>query len=134
MKVQCPKSRQSLPSILPISGTFNPSNTTKSPIGALDLGGASAQKTNTCFNEDCNNLRELYLFGENYLVTTSSALCYGLEEAMKRFIASLIYDSYLTHNKTLQNSITNPCLPQDFVSSTGEANNLVSKQRNHISR
>ena len=34
---------------------------------------------------------------------------------MKRFIASLIYDNYLTHNKTLQNSITNPCLSQEFL-------------------
>ena len=40
--------------------------------GHNNLGGASAQKTNTCFNEaDCNNLRRLYLFGENYVITTS---------------------------------------------------------------
>ena len=66
--------------------------------------------------EDCINAsQELYLFGEKYIVESSSALCYGLEEAMKRFISSLIYDNYKDHNKTLQTSIINPCLSQDLA-------------------
>ena len=77
----------------------------------------SAQKATACNEEDncINASQELYLFGEKYIVESSSALCYGLEEAMKRFISSLIYDNYKDHNKTLQTSIINPCLSQDLA-------------------
>ena len=62
----------------------------------------------------CENVQSLRIFGGVYNVTSSSALCYGLEEAIKRFAASLIYESYKTSNKTLQKSIMNPCLSQNF--------------------
>ena len=85
----------------------------------LNLDEMSAQKATACNSideEDCVNAsQELYLFGEKYIVESSSALCYGLEEAMKRFISSLIYDNYKDHNKTLQTSIINPCLSQDLA-------------------
>ena len=87
----------------------------------------SAQKATACNinsniddvdeEEDCilNASQELYLFGKKYIVESSSALCYGLEEAMKRFISSLIYNNYKDHNKTLQTSIINPCLSQNLA-------------------
>ena len=93
----------------------------------LNLDEMSAQKATVCTNinsnndddeeEDCilNASQELYLFGKKYIVESSSALCYGLEEAMKRFISSLIYDNYKDHNKTLQTSIINPCLSQNLA-------------------
>ena len=96
----------------------------------LNLDEMSAQKATACTNinsnideeekeekEDCilNASQELYLFGIKYIVESSSALCYGLEEAMKRFISSLIYDNYKDHNKTLQTSIINPCLSQNLA-------------------
>ena len=92
----------------------------------LNLDEMSAQKATACNinsnidddeEEDCilNASQELYLFGKKYIVESSSALCYGLEEAMKRFISSLIYDNYKDHNKTLQTSIINPCLSQNLA-------------------
>ena len=92
----------------------------------LNLDEMSAQKATACNinnnideeeKEDCilNASQELYLFGKKYIVESSSALCYGLEEAMKRFISSLIYDNYKDHNKTLQTSIINPCLSQNLA-------------------
>ena len=87
----------------------------------LNLDEMSAQKATACNSsiveeDNCINAsQELYLFGEKYIVESSSALCYGLEEAMKRFISSLIYDNYKDHNKTLQTSIINPCLSQDLA-------------------
>ena len=92
----------------------------------LNLDEMSAQKATACnINSnidddeegDCilNASQELYLFGKKYIVESSSALCYGLEEAMKRFISSLIYDNYKDHNKTLQTSIINPCLSQNLA-------------------
>ena len=94
----------------------------------LNLDEMSAQKATACNinsniddddeeEENCilNASQELYLFGKKYIVESSSALCYGLEEAMKRFISSLIYDNYKDHNKTLQTSIINPCLSQNLA-------------------
>ena len=79
-------------------------------FGSLDMGGASAQKVNSC-QKDLQNCSIYQLFDEDFSVSSSSALCYGLEEAIKRFVAALIYDSYRSR-KTLENlTILNPCLP-----------------------
>ena len=82
--------------------------------GSLDMGGASAQKVNFCNpNSGTGNCSILQLFQEDFSVTASSALCYGLEEAIKRFVAVLIYDSYV--GKTLDSSpVINPCLSQRY--------------------
>ena len=104
-------------------GVFNNGQSSKS-LGSLHMDDASAQKVNSCHHilkaeqqpeiTSCENVQSLSLFGAVYNVTSSSALCYGLEEAMKRFAASLIYESYKKSNKTLQKSIMNPCLSQNF--------------------
>ena len=79
--------------------------------GSLDMGGASAQKVNFCNpNSGSGNCSILQLFQEDFSVTASSALCYGLEEAIKRFVAALIYGSY--GRKTLEQPVINPCLSQ----------------------
>ena len=98
----------------------------------LNLDEMSAQKATACNNIDeedncINASQELYLFGEKYIVESSSALCYGLEEAMKRFISSLIYDNYKDHNKTLQTSIINPCLSQNLAQYSTVSIFLVKK-------
>ena len=80
--------------------------------GSLDMGGASAQKVNFC--KSSKKLEEessiLQLFQEDFSVTASSALCYGLEEAIKRFVALLIYGSYRRKTLESQPVISNPCL------------------------
>ncbi len=97
-----------------LSGKFNGNEQT---FGSLDMGGASAQKVNSCQkqkNASFEYCTETSLFGSVYQLTSSSALCYGLEEGMKRFAASLIYESYQKANKTLEKSIINPCLSQNL--------------------
>lgn len=96
------------------AGSLGAENT-PATFSALDLGGGSAQKINSCKGKNCSDWQTLYLFGGVYDVTSSSALCYGLEEAMKRFTAGLIYKSYSRNNKTLQTAITNPCLDRRFT-------------------
>ena len=82
--------------------------------GSLDMGGASAQKVNFC-KEELEESSILQLFQEDFSVTASSALCYGLEEAIKRFVALLIYGSY--RRKTLESVpvISNPCLSPRYL-------------------
>ena len=84
--------------------------------GSLDMGGASAQKVNFCSSS--KKLEEersiLQLFQEDFSVTASSALCYGLEEAIKRFVALLIYGSYRRKTLESQPVISNPCLSQRY--------------------
>jgi hypothetical protein len=81
-------------------------------INCVDLGGASVQKSNICdaAADDCQDLQTLYLFGHVYKLTSSSATCFGLVEAMKRFTALLVHESFVQNNKTLQKTIENPCL------------------------
>ena len=85
-------------------------------LGALDMGGASAQKTHFC-GEKCAHPITLHLYGGTYKVTSSSALCYGLAEAMNRFTIMLLHESYYyavgngePEEHKLNNTIENPCL------------------------
>ena len=57
------------------------------------MGGASAEitfipKRNTDLPSDYSSFVRLY--GNNYTVYTHSFLCYGMKEAERRFLASLV--------------------------------------------
>lgn len=62
-------------------------------IGGLDMGGASAEisfipKQGTIVP---NNYRSfIRLYGRNYTLYTHSFLCYGMNEAERRVLASIV--------------------------------------------
>ncbi|XP_055328642.1 ectonucleoside triphosphate diphosphohydrolase 1-like [Paramacrobiotus metropolitanus] len=73
----------------------------KSSVGALDLGGASAQIT---FDSEVNYTQTATLFQETYDLYSHSFLCYGLREAERQFKALLVQEQN-------QSVILNPCAP-----------------------
>lgn len=75
-------------------------------IGALDMGGGSAEIS---FIPDDKNIPDEYssnltLYGINYSLYTHSYLCYGFNEAQRRLLAHLIEAS------NFSNTIINPCM------------------------
>ena len=88
----------------------------QSYIGAIFLKEEKAVHTFELLGDSSEgDLAILQLFQEDFSVTASSALCYGLEEAIKRFVALLIYGSY--RRKTLESVpvISNPCLSPRYL-------------------
>lgn len=62
-------------------------------VGAMDMGGASTQLTfypgmNVSMPMTYRN--DIVLYGQNYSVYTNSFLCYGINEADRRFKAQLV--------------------------------------------
>ncbi|XP_072049015.1 ectonucleoside triphosphate diphosphohydrolase 8-like [Amphiura filiformis] len=82
--------------------------TPKPTYGAIDLGGASTQLT--FVPEDKDALPEEYklhkrLYGTDYYLYSNSFLCYGVNEARRRFRALLLKNAgYSTQG------VNNPCL------------------------
>ncbi|NXU48562.1 ENTP8 diphosphohydrolase, partial [Turnix velox] len=79
-------------------------------VGALDLGGASAQITflpETTI-DDSNTETLLRLYGTNYSIYTHSYLCYGQKQALKMLMASLHQDS------PSPQQISHPCYPKGY--------------------
>eukprot|EP00795_Rhopilema_esculentum_P011935 gene11935-2504_t len=75
------------------------------------MGGASAEisfmpKTGTDLPSKYRS--ELRLYGRNYILYTHSFLCYGLKEAERRLLASLIQESGYSSN------VSNPCFPEGY--------------------
>ena len=56
---------------------------------------------------------EYQLYGQDYNVFSSSLMCYGLEESLRRYTANLIYDSF-KDNGFINQSISNPCMNQYY--------------------
>lgn len=82
-------------------------------LGALDMGGASTQIT--FFSSDHQKIppeykEDLQLYGKNYSVYTHSYLCYGKDEAVRRYQAQLVKNQ--GYNET---NITNPCGPSGYT-------------------
>ncbi|NWR80703.1 ENTP8 diphosphohydrolase, partial [Centropus unirufus] len=79
-------------------------------VGALDLGGASAQITflpGTTI-DDSSTKALFRLYGTNYSIYTHSYLCYGQTQALKMLLASL-------HQVTTSSpQIQHPCYPKGF--------------------
>ncbi|KAK6185008.1 hypothetical protein SNE40_007339 [Patella caerulea] len=84
-------------------------------IGALDMGGASAQISFIPANftsMPANYSNTVRLYGDNYTLYTHSFLCYGVNEAMRRVQAALAAQQ--NYNLTVKD----PCAPKDFVINT----------------
>ena len=68
------------------------------PFGALDWGGASSQITFEVSEGQQGppeNMHELELYGKKYKIFTSSHLCYGQAEAVRRYFVELVYERFL---------------------------------------
>ena len=53
------------------------------------------------------------IFDFDYELFSSSLLCYGQEEAMKRYVAGLIYKAF-TDGGTIEKDIVNPCMNSHY--------------------
>lgn len=60
---------------------------TPDTLGALDLGGASTQ---VAFEGNSPNATHLKLYGRQYSVVSRSYLCFGVNEALRRFLSELV--------------------------------------------
>ncbi|NXF91602.1 ENTP8 diphosphohydrolase, partial [Eubucco bourcierii] len=79
-------------------------------VGALDLGGASAQITflpGTPIS-DSSTRAPLRLYGTNYSIYTHSYLCYGQQQALKMLLASL------HQGNSSSPQISHPCYPRGY--------------------
>ena len=84
----------------------------RNTTGSLDMGGASSQ---IAFQSDKGNI-EFSIYGQDYNVFSDSLLCYGLDEAMKRFVAWLALEAF--DGTDIDPNLINPCvnpghLPKD---------------------
>ena len=62
-------------------------------LGALDMGGASTQITFYSSQHEtipAEYKEDLQLYGKNFSVYTHSYLCYGINEAVRRYQAHLV--------------------------------------------
>jgi len=50
------------------------------------------------------------LFDQTFKVFSQSNLCYGLDEAMKRFVVNIIYDEFKKNGGTIKGELSNYCL------------------------
>ena len=58
---------------------------------------------------NCSDSLNFELYNERYEVFSRSDLCYGLNEAMKRYVVSLIYSAYLENGKKISGELDNKC-------------------------
>jgi len=87
-------------------------------VGALDMGGASAQVAFQCQVDDpfleCDSasedILEFDIYGRKYLVFSASNQCYGLKEAMHRFVVLIILENFEKNGGILTETLENPCL------------------------
>ncbi|XP_070539986.1 ectonucleoside triphosphate diphosphohydrolase 8-like [Ptychodera flava] len=96
-----------LSSLMSLATTSTDSET----VGALDMGGASLQIS--FIPEDLSevppeNTAMQTMYGENYVVYTHSYLCYGINEAVRRYLATLVKEAGYT------SPVVNPCSPVGF--------------------
>ncbi|RWS08400.1 ectonucleoside triphosphate diphosphohydrolase 2-like protein, partial [Dinothrombium tinctorium] len=79
-------------------------------VGILDMGGASAQIAYEVSNTTARTAEEedVVLFGTEYRVLADSNLCFGKDEALKRYLVTLIQ----SHSSS-DSIITDPCLQED---------------------
>ena len=92
------------------------------------MGGASAQ---VAFESEDLMAVEYSLYGEDRTVFSSSVMCYGLKEAMRRFVTLLIYDDFLNNNKTLREDIPNVCMQQGLFKDDWLTDFMTKKEDIH---
>ena len=85
-------------------------------FGALDWGGASSQITFEVGDDGqfgpAEDMHELSLYGKKYKIFTSSHLCYGQAEAVRRYFVELIYERFLQTGRVPRTIIGAPCQPK----------------------
>ncbi|XP_045190692.2 ectonucleoside triphosphate diphosphohydrolase 8-like [Mercenaria mercenaria] len=99
--------------VVPKLSVYAEPSSPEATIGALDMGGASTQITfySGKHEEILPQYKEdLELYGKNYSVYTHSYLCYGINEAVRRYQAQLVKNQ--GYNET---NITNPCGPKGYI-------------------
>ncbi|RVE62420.1 hypothetical protein OJAV_G00156980 [Oryzias javanicus] len=78
-------------------------------VGSMDLGGASTQIAFVVQEEgQGSDFMHVKLYGYPYIVYTHSFLCYGKNEAEKKFLAKVL------ESPSVQAYKTNPCYPKGF--------------------
>ncbi|KAK7508685.1 hypothetical protein BaRGS_00000251 [Batillaria attramentaria] len=83
-----------------------------SSVGALDMGGASTQISfvpNATVSVPYDFRFNMSLYGTNYSLYTHSFLCYGVNEATKRYQAALLKAANFSVN------VSNPCSPKGKI-------------------
>ncbi|KYO23075.1 ectonucleoside triphosphate diphosphohydrolase 8 isoform B [Alligator mississippiensis] len=90
-------------------------------LGALDLGGASAQISFIPSDSitDTTKAYKFSLYGFGYTIYTHSYLCYGQNEALKQVVQKLIKD-------TSAKNASHPCYPKGYETTISTASFLVS--------
>ncbi|XP_055354190.1 ectonucleoside triphosphate diphosphohydrolase 2-like [Paramacrobiotus metropolitanus] len=86
--------------------------------GSLDLGGASTQFTSEITPTTTKKIRATFritLYGHEYKVYTRSYLCYGKNEAYRR------YKAILLSHKNFTEPIADPCRPIDYETTVESA-------------
>ncbi len=100
-----------------LSDRFSHQSNSTMTLGALDWGGASSQITFELDSDDYsttgNDTQLVSLFGQDYRVFTSSQLCYGQAEALKRYLVRLVYLAYENHDRSIVTTIDAPCQPRN---------------------
>ena len=93
-------------------------------VGALDWGGASSQVT----VPDPAGQQEVSIGGEQFTVSSSSHLCYGQAESLKRHRAGLVLSSgqQWPLRSPLTVNITDPCLPDGATTEPARLSLLFS--------
>ena len=88
-------------------------------IGALDWGGASSQITFLPKDPQQANMK-VTLYGKVYHLFTQSSMCYGQEEALKRYHVQLIWEAYKKNEEQLVTKpLFSPCQPKDNAIDAG---------------
>ncbi|TRY67603.1 hypothetical protein TCAL_05182 [Tigriopus californicus] len=81
--------------------------------GALDMGGGSLEVAFNCV-DGCDQTEALGAFNQNFTIWSSKSSCYGLKEAMGRFMASAIFQAFQGTDNLTDSLIPNPCVNKHF--------------------
>lgn len=61
------------------------------------------------FTGECEDKLTFDLYDKTYEVFAKSDLCYGVNEATKRYVVSLIYSAYIKNNRKISPDLENKC-------------------------
>jgi len=91
-------------------------------VGSLDWGGASTQITfpaheadgiNVSDVSERNGFQSIRVFNQSHDIYTVSHMCYGQEEALKRYLVGLVYDKFINF-KYIGFRFNSPCHPRGY--------------------
>lgn len=101
---------------------LSPTGSTALTMGSLDMGGASSQIIFECLlsDSDCVPSRETTIYEESHRLFGDSLMCYGLEEAMKRFVVVLM-SIHFDEFAEIPTDLPNFCINQQYSSSTKDS-------------